>query len=167
MHSLFNTPRPTVALPDVAGIVQLLGHARDGGLKWPKLWLQLPDGTPIRITVAGPASRTPGFLMLTDGRPFGANSFFGKISPRGALELFADGNQRREDLVPLLSRLALEPAKVAAEFGHLTGNCCFCARKLADERSTLIGYGKTCAQKFGMPWGAATKKERTTLKEIS
>lgn len=145
--------RPVVALPSVAGVVRLLATARENGLQYPKLWLQLPDETPVRITVAGDKSRTPGFLMLTDGGPFGSNRFFGKISPRGQLELYRDGEAVRADLVPLLERLACEPAKVAAEFGHVTGNCCFCARKLADERSTAIGYGQTCAKKFGLPWG--------------
>jgi hypothetical protein len=91
--------------------------------------------------------------MLTDGRPFGDNKFFGRISPAGVLELGRDRPRQSEELVPLLSRLACEPAKVAAEFGHLTGHCTFCARKLNDARSIAVGYGPVCAEKFGLPWG--------------
>lgn len=155
-------PREQVSLPSVAGVVGLLRKAQDNGLKYPKLWLQFADGGDLRVSVAGSQSRTPGFLMLTDGRPFGENCFYGRISPEGVLELGRDAGPRRDELVPLLSRLACEPAKVAAEYGHLTGNCCFCSKQLADERSIAVGYGKICAKKFGLPWGAAAAQERLT-----
>jgi hypothetical protein len=155
--SLFTQARPAPVvhkLPSVAGVVALLATAQAAGLKYPKLWLQLPDTTPLRISVAGAGSRTPGFLMLTDGGPFGDNRYFGRISPAGQLEIGRDGGAVQAQLVPLLEQLAADPAKVAADFGHLTGNCCFCARKLADERSVAVGYGQTCAKKFGLRWGA-------------
>lgn len=147
-------PRESVALPSVAGVVQLLLRAKAAGLQYPKLWLQFADGEPLRISVAGEQSRTPGFLMLTDGEPFGMNKFFGRISPAGELELGRDAGPRRDELVPLLTRLAAEPERVAAEYGHLTGHCCFCSRKLSDDRSIAVGYGNICARKFGLPWGA-------------
>lgn len=164
MPSLFDTPRAAPALhtlPSVAGVVALLNVAKAAGLKFPKLWLQLPDGTPLRISVAGDRSRTPGFLMLTDGGPFEDNRYFGRISPAGDLELGRDAPRVKDQLVALLERLAANPAQVAADFGHLTGNCCFCARKLADERSTAVGYGQTCAKKFGLPWGAPARQAST------
>lgn len=151
-------PRESVALPSVAGVVALLRTAQDNGLKFPKLWLAFADGGDLRITIAGTTSRTPGFLMLTDGRPFGENCFYGRISPAGELELGRDAGGRRDELVPLLERLASEPAKVAAEYGHLTGNCCFCSRKLSDDRSIAVGYGSTCAKKFGLAWGKASDR---------
>jgi hypothetical protein len=42
---------------------------------------------------------------------------------------------------------------VAAEHGHKTGNCCFCSRPLNDARSTEVGYGPVCADKWELPWG--------------
>ncbi|MGE5612670.1 MAG: DUF6011 domain-containing protein [Bacillota bacterium] len=44
-------------------------------------------------------------------------------------------------------------AEDAAQFGHLYGCCVFCARTLTDERSIFVGYGPTCAEKNGLPWG--------------
>lgn len=41
----------------------------------------------------------------------------------------------------------------AAKFGHITGQCVFCARKLTDERSIAVGYGPVCAEREGLPWG--------------
>lgn len=36
----------------------------------------------------------------------------------------------------------------------VTGHCCFCSLPLTDERSTAVGYGKVCADHFGLSWGA-------------
>lgn len=43
----------------------------------------------------------------------------------------------------------------AAEFGHVTGACVFCGRKLTDERSISVGYGPVCAENQHLPWGEA------------
>ncbi len=51
---------------------------------------------------------------------------------------------RKEDLVS---------AEEAAKFGQLYGTCCFCWRELTDERSIEAGYGPTCAENRGLPWG--------------
>jgi Family of unknown function (DUF6011) len=152
---LVAAPTPTTsALPTMAGVVAFLARARERGLKFPKLWLRLPNGWDLRLSIAGPNSKTPGFIVLTDGEAFGSNRFYGKVSPAGELRLGRDGNEVASDLTTLLTRVANEPAKVASEFGHLTGHCCFCSLKLTDERSTFVGYGKTCAKKFGLAWGA-------------
>lgn len=44
-------------------------------------------------------------------------------------------------------------AEEAARFGHLTGTCVYCQRRLTDERSIRVGYGPTCATNYGLPWG--------------
>lgn len=153
-------------LPSMRGVVELLERAKAKGLKWPKLWLALPDKTPVRVMIAGPNSRTPGYLMLTDGKPFGANLYFGKISPTGTLELGRDSfGDRRDPLLNLLVSLAQEPAKTAAQFGHMTGSCAFCGLPLSDARSIAVGYGPTCAQKYGMPWATSKKAQRFQLLE--
>lgn len=151
------TPTPQapalVELPSVAGIVTLLDTAKANGLGFPKLWLQLPDGTDLRVAIAGERSRTPGFLMLTDGGKYPDNKYFGRISRAGVLELGRDGHPIRADLLPLLEKLAANPAQVAADYGHLTGSCCFCGLRLTDARSVFVGYGQRCAERFALPWG--------------
>jgi hypothetical protein len=142
-----------VQLSGMSGVVALLTKARENGLKFPKLWLKLPLGDDLRITIAGERSKTPGFLVLTDGEAFGSNRYYGRISPDGQLTIGKDGHVCETNLVELLMRLGQDPARVAAEFGHLTGHCCFCSLQLTDERSTVVGYGRICAGKFGLPWG--------------
>lgn len=45
-------------------------------------------------------------------------------------------------------------AEQAREFGDLTSQCIYCGRRLTDERSIAAGYGPTCADHRGLPWGA-------------
>lgn len=47
-------------------------------------------------------------------------------------------------------------AEDAARFGHVTGQCVFCSRRLTDDgenRSVAVGYGPVCAAREGLPWG--------------
>jgi hypothetical protein len=149
-------------LPAMAGVVTLLNHAQSHGLKYPKLWLQFADGTALRITLAGSRSRTPGWLMLTDGEAFGQSRFFGRISPQGDLQVGRDGHAVKAELTLLLTRLAADPVTVAREYAKLSGSCMFCGLALTDARSTAVGYGKTCAAHWGQPWGEVTTDAAAT-----
>ena len=151
----------------VAGIVQFLEGARSRGLKFPKLWLQLPDGSDLRVTIAGDQSRTPGYIMLTDGGAYPDNKYFGRISPAGKFEVGRDGNAIVTVLNDLLAKLADKPAEVAAAYGHLTGHCCFCSLPLTDARSVHVGYGAKCADRFGLPWGDVQPASAVTLKQLA
>jgi hypothetical protein len=44
-------------------------------------------------------------------------------------------------------------AERAKEFGHTHHCCVFCSRPLNDPRSEDAGYGSTCADNYGLPWG--------------
>lgn len=44
-------------------------------------------------------------------------------------------------------------AERASEFGHTHHCCVFCSRPLNDPRSEDAGYGSTCADNYGLPWG--------------
>jgi hypothetical protein len=50
-------------------------------------------------------------------------------------------------------RFICDPVEGARDFSRLTGNCSFCNLPLTDDRSQIIGYGKRCAAKYGLPWG--------------
>lgn len=44
-------------------------------------------------------------------------------------------------------------AEEAKGIGAVTGFCCFCSLELTDARSVTAGYGPTCADNNGLPWG--------------
>lgn len=133
----------------VVGVFTLLQRAGQH-LKHPKIHLMAPDGTPVQLAVAGVRSKYQGSVMLTDGGPYGQNRYFGRISETGEL---TEGRNITPDVRSLIGRLAADPVAVAKEQATLTGNCCFCNRKLDTPESTTAGYGPVCAKNFGLPWG--------------
>lgn len=44
-------------------------------------------------------------------------------------------------------------AEHAAEIGHQIGACVFCSKTLTHPVSVKVGYGPTCADNHGLPWG--------------
>jgi hypothetical protein len=157
-----NNPRQpkTASVGSMAKLIALFDKAR-AKLKYPSITLVTadggsingPNGFVVKLALAGSRSKYTGSIMVTDGGPFGANRFYGRIDPDGTWHQ----PFKQFDEMPLIERLlksmADDPAKTTAEYGHLTGNCSFCHRPLKDERSTAVGYGSTCAKHYGLPWG--------------
>jgi len=148
-------PVDSVLIGSVEPIVSLIEQARSR-LKWPAILLG--DGeTELRVSVAGPQSRSPGAVNVTsiERGADGKRSWFGRIQPNGRFEPAARLDRSEgEKIAALLVEFAAAPATVAASYGHRTGHCCFCNLKLDDERSTSVGYGRTCAKNWGVPWGS-------------
>ena len=134
---------------DFAAMIALFTTAAEH-LKYPKVRLQTADGQEVCLGRAGNRSKNPGAINVTDGKPYGENKWFGRIDKNGHLSA---SRQCDDDVTDLLQRFSTDPAGVAADYGKLTGNCCFCRRQLTDERSTDVGYGPVCAGHFNLPWG--------------
>ena len=143
----------TLDVGDFAGVIALFEKAKQH-LKYPRVRLQLPDGRPLVLALAGPGSSRAGWVTMTDGRPFGENLFYGRVSPAGHWEMGHAFDEIVGDAVAeLLHRLAADPEQVASSYGKLTGCCCFCTSQLSDPKSTEVGYGPVCAKRWGLPWG--------------
>lgn len=130
----------------VAGIRAMFDSA-SATLKHPRIRLVTADGTPVVLTIAGPTSKFPGTINVTDGSAYPSNAFFGRI----AGDAFTPAPKCTGPVRALLAALSADPASVAAAHGKLTGACCFCARKLDDPKSLAVGYGPICADKYGLP----------------
>lgn len=143
-------PEEEVQIDNVLGIVSLLNRGHSA-LKRPKIAFTTVDGTDLRLSIAGDAARHPGTINVTDSR---GGNWYGRIHLDGRWEPGRSCTRAQSALiVSALHAFAANPAKVAAEYGRLTGNCCFCCRDLTDDRSTAVGYGKVCASHYGLPWG--------------
>lgn len=128
--------------------VQALFLTAKANLKRPSIKLALEDGGEVALSLAGAQSKNPGFVYVRlDG------TYVGKISPAGEFFTYNLDPDLKAPLGNLLAGLAADPAGVAAAYGKLTGNCCFCSRALTDERSTSVGYGPVCAGHYNLPWG--------------
>lgn len=60
-----------------------------------------------------------------------------------------------------LAQLAEAPVAFLAACSKDMDRCCYCYKALEDERSKAVGYGKTCAERWGLPWGKLHYDEKT------
>ncbi len=143
-------PAPTVSATVSFQPIQDLFDKAAQKLKRIKVKLQDADGTPVVFSRAGAASKYAGQIMITDGRPFGENKFFGRIDTDGS---FYATRAAGAGVMALVQDFACDPAGTAGKYGRLTGGCSFCKQALTDERSLKVGYGPVCAKHFGLAWG--------------
>lgn len=149
---------PSVDVGDMGGVLALMKQGASK-LQHPKVRLALPDGSPVVLTIAGPTAKVPGSINVTDGGPYGNNTWYGRVSPQGQWDKSRSVfGGTMTALTTLLADLAKDPAGVASAYGKLTGNCCFCCKPLTDDRSAGVGYGKVCADKYNLPWGVKAAK---------
>lgn len=134
---------------DFAGVYKLFAKAKEH-LKFPKIHLLVEGVEKLKLYVAGPRSRVPDVVNVVGED---TETWYGRVYPDGRWQEGRGSPEANKAVEGLLTRLASDPEKVATEYGRLTGNCCFCSRKLSDERSTEVGYGPVCAKKFGLNWG--------------
>jgi Family of unknown function (DUF6011) len=133
---------------EYSAIFSLFEQAINAKLKWPRVRLLTSDNLPVVLKLAGSQSKYTGQIMVTDGGPFGANIYYGRIDLNGKFH----ATQSAQTVSEVLGKLANNPAEVAKEYGKLTGNCTFCDSPLKDARSTANGYGPICAQHYGLQW---------------
>lgn len=141
---------------DLSGITALFDKAKQH-LKFPAIVMSVPAANmTVRINVAGVQAKQPGSLNVASGeKPAfdGQRTWYGRVTVGG---LYVPSNSAGTHTAAITERLiafAKDPAGIAAEHGRLTGRCCFCNLHLSDERSTAVGYGKTCAKNYGLMWG--------------
>lgn len=118
-------------------------------LRRPKVFLSV-DGVDIQFHILSAHSKYPGQIAVTDGGEFGSNKWFGRITEAGA---WVKSGAVGDEEVALVEAFTKNPAEMAAKYGHKTGRCCFCSKKLTTEESTAVGYGPVCAKTYQLPWG--------------
>lgn len=132
---------------DFAALTAMFTTAVSRGKKFPKVVLRTPGGLPLCLALAGERSRYRGSLQVTDGGRYPDNVYYGRISPEGTWE-----GRDHSEVLDFLRAFAADPDGVTAEYGRLTGICCFCQADLTDERSILVGRGPVCSEKHGLPY---------------
>lgn len=138
---------------NVKPIVDLLETAKQY-LKFPAIVVRANDRD-FRLNIAGAVARHPGTINVCSAeRGAEGRDWYGRISRDGTFQPSPRIDTATGTAVAAaLTAMAANPARAAAEYGHLTGVCCFCSRPLTDDRSTAVGYGKVCASHYGLPWG--------------
>lgn len=145
-------PPEATDIGSVRGIVDLLDRAATH-LKHPAIIVRA-NGQDYRLNIAGPTAKVPGSINVCSTGSYGDRKWYGRITREGQFEPSRKyGETTQTAVAAALKAMATDPAKAAAEYGHLTGVCCFCNIALTDQRSTQVGYGPVCAKHYGLPWG--------------
>jgi hypothetical protein len=118
-------------------------------LKYPRITFEMDHGT-LMLSRAGDRSKYTGAINVTSTGDYRERTWYGRIDKDGT---FVRGRDCEDWMVEFIKDFAANPERVATEYGHKSGNCCFCHRALTDERSTEVGFGPVCAKKWSLKWG--------------
>lgn len=154
---LTGAPAPAVTVGAFERVYAMFQKAKQH-LQHPKVVLQAPSGREVKLYVSGARSRVPDTVNVVDQNQ---DLWFGRVYQDGRWEQ-GKADTGMAEVEGLLKAFADDPEGVAASCATLTGNCCFCNRKLTDERSTAVGFGPSCAKHYGldMKW----KQARSVLR---
>ena len=111
-------------------------------------------------------SKFPGSINITDGKPFGSNVWYGRISTSGVLNMPNYMQKHGEKLQYELDLFQIDPAKYASCYGKATANCMFCYKELTNVQSIAVGYGPICASNYGLPYGEIDKETAKNMSEL-
>ena len=144
----------------VDAVVALFEHAH-GSLKFPKLVFEI-NGQTVKMARVG-SGKNAGCINLTDGKPYGENTWFGRINTDGSVTA---GSALTEDVLALLKALDHAPKATIEKYGKASGNCVCCGLPLT--QSAVIGYGEKCAANWNLPYDkAAVKAHAAKLAGVS
>lgn len=115
---------------------------------------------------AGNRATYPGSINITDGKPYGQNQWYGRITTDGRLSMPNHQQRKSESLETQLALFQLDPAAYATLYGKATANCMFCHKELTAPQSIAVGYGPTCAANYGLPWGELDKETADKMSRL-
>ena len=146
---IVNKPAPESTV-ELAGVHAFLKGAKRF-LKFPKLSLQLANGMPCVIYMSGDKSKYPDTINIKVREDQYSDEWYGRIFDDG---VWHRPRTAKPELIAqikiLLDEVSRDPAGVAATYGKITGNCCFCRHPLSDERSLDVGFGPVCADHYNL-----------------
>lgn len=144
-------PEPVnITVGNMDGILALFNNTK---LRSPRITIEFPETGEIVLTKAGPRAQYPGTINVCSTGGYDNATWYGRIHLDGRFERTRNARVNMpEGFEKALTLFAIDPAGVAAAYGHRSGRCCFCRLPLTDERSAAVGYGKTCAGNFHLPY---------------
>lgn len=153
-------PEPQkVELGGFEAVINLFQKAKQH-LKYPKVVLHC-EGKKVVLSLAGEKSKAPGSINVAGEGQYPNKVWYGRVSPQGVWEpSYSIKPNMLDALKVLLEKFGKHPARVAKQYGAMTGNCCFCSLPLSDKRSVAAGFGPVCAKHYGLEdeWKQAVKK---------
>jgi hypothetical protein len=149
-NSVVPPEREKVEIGDMKGIIRLFDKAKQHLKKAAVVVAVKVDEEiqTIRLKPASPNGRVPDSIDVLNGN----REWMGRILRSGQFEISPRASVEARTYIGDLRDFAADPETGAKRSARLTGRCVFCNTALKDERSTRVGYGKTCASHYGLSW---------------
>jgi len=128
-------PADAVDVGDVSRVQIAFDHAKESGLKHPKMYLGAFLLKPAKAT-----GKNPNSIYVTQ-----AGEYLGKVADGKFHATRACTTEQTKAIVEVCS----DPEKAAKAFGQETGRCSCCGRELTDPVSIANAIGPVCAERFG------------------
>lgn len=123
--------------------------------KYPKIRVTTATGSPLQLALAGSKSKYSGKILLTDGKDYPNNRWYGTVDVNGdwiQSKEVVKSNSLELDILDMLVLLAKSPETVAKTQAMFTGACCFCGNELPKDLGATLGYDGKCAGIWSLPW---------------
>lgn len=133
----------------ISAIEALFLQASANGFKKPKL-----RASNFTFTLAPAHGKNPGAVYINDS----LGNYIGKIKNDVMYLLGGYGH-----VVAELQEVKDNPAAEAVKYGHQTGQCSICSRRLDNATSIYNGIGPICAEKMGIPLQEIPKPDKSML----
>ena len=141
----------------------LFDNARSSKLKFPKIRLQFTDGSKLQFAMS---QKYPDTIWISQGG-YGTPNY-GRINRGdGKIIIGRDIGNREAELLVIVKDFAADPETVAANYGKLTHNCCFCHIQLDTAESLAVGYGPVCAKNYKLAWGKNVPQMTPTVHDLA
>lgn len=135
------------------------------GLKRPMIRLHTEGRRyKIYLSARGTICIKSGALIPGTSNPAGDEVYMGCLTHGKFLK-----NDRRTLLEveqKFIDNISADPAGFMAQASKDMDRCCYCNQPLEDARSKQVGYGGTCAEKWGLPWGKTYDEKVPSFAEM-
>lgn len=142
---------------EMMGLVDFFAKAKEK-MKWPVLVVHT-GVFGFRISPATSLGKNPGAVYVKGNK---TGQYVGMVGSKGdwcPANAWSPHSASGASLHALLVKLSRHPAETLSEQGLANGKCCMCNTALTDPISMAVGYGKVCAQHFGLPYGKAAAEK--------
>jgi len=121
----------------IEAIEQSFNHAREKGIKRPKLRLDT-----FKFSLAPETGRNAGSIYVVDKD---ADQYLGRVT-NGKFFRVRECNDQQEARI---LEVCADPKAAAVAYGKRYGSCSCCGRELTNGASIDLGIGPICAEKYG------------------
>lgn len=154
-------------LVDMIGFISdLFVIAVGRGLKNPMIRLVVKETSrryKIYLSARGTVCIKGGDVAPGTSDPVGDEEYIGCLLRGKFLPANEGYSNRPKPVAPkdqaFLDSLSADPVGFFAKCSKDMDRCCYCGQPLEDHRSKDVGYGSTCANRWGLPWGGKRTEE--------